>query len=120
MRIASRGIEKAGVSTSKALSAERKYELDNKSSNFPDKIYRAERDRALLIIHFVKAKAPKGKEDHQNSHLIPKDPVLAWGISLPRSKKPTEKVKYIVNSQRYTELFGSDDIDEEMEDTLNE
>jgi len=67
MRVASRGIEKAGVNPKKAMAAERQYlKEENKNSdervNYPDFIYRRARDRGLFILHFVQAKTPSGKE----------------------------------------------------------
>ncbi|WP_417762219.1 Z1 domain-containing protein [Shewanella sp.] len=116
MRIASRGIEKAGVDPIKAQVAEDSYD---KNGNYPDSIYRQVRDKPLFILHFVKPMAPKGKEGDTRVSLIPTLPVVAWGISLPVSKKASEKVAYIVNTQRYKELYGEDDIDEEYEAELN-
>lgn len=116
MRVASRGIEKAGVEPSKAQAAENSYD---KNGNYPDSIYRKVRDNPLFLLHFVKAKAPRGKEGDCRVALIPSYPVVAWGISLPVSKKTSEKVAYIVNTQRYKELYGEDDIDEEYEAELN-
>lgn len=115
MRIASRGIEKAGVDPIKAQFVED----SNDNGNYPDKIYRKARDKPLFILHFVKPKAPKSKEGDSRVALIPSYPVVAWGISLPVSKKASEKVAYIVNTQRYKELYGEDDIDEEYEAELN-
>ncbi|OXX69360.1 endonuclease [Vibrio sp. V19_P1S1T109] len=116
MRVASRGIEKAGVEPSKAQAAENSYD---KNGNYPDSIYRQVRDKPLFILHFVKPKSPRGKEGDSRVALIPSYPVVAWGISLPASKKASEKVAYIVNTQRYKELYGEDDIDEEYEAELN-
>lgn len=116
MRIASTGIEKAGVESKKAQVAEDTY---NKKGNYPDWIYRKVRSKPLFILHFVKPKAPRGKEGDKEVSLIPSHPVVAWGISLPVSKKPSEKVAYVVNTQRYKELYGEEDIDEEYEDELN-
>ncbi|EGR1512541.1 endonuclease [Vibrio vulnificus] len=117
MRIASRGIEKAGVDPIKAQFAE---DSNDNNGNYPDRIYRQVRDKPLFILHFVKPKAPKSKEGDSRVALIPSYPVVAWGISLPASKKASEKVAYIVNTQRYKELYGEDDIDEEYEAELNE
>ncbi|MCF4173245.1 Z1 domain-containing protein [Vibrio sp. McD22-P3] len=116
MRVASRGIEKAGVEPSKAKCAENSYD---KNGNYPDSIYRQVRDKPLFILHFVKPKGPKNKQGDSRVALIPSYPVVAWGISLPVSKKTSEKVAYIVNTQRYKELYGEDDIDEEYEAELN-
>lgn len=123
MRVASRGIEKAGVDPGRADAAEARYreekgKADGERVNYPDSIYRRERDRGLFILHFVKAKAPDGKEDAKEVSLIPDDPVVAWGISLPVSSRPAERVEYVVNTVRYQELFGDDDEDDDQEAAL--
>ena len=120
MRVASRGIEKAGVDPAKADAAEARYreekgKADGERTNYPDSIYRRERGRGLFILHFVKAKPPDGKEDAREVELIPADPVVAWGISLPVSSRPAERVEYVVNTVRYQELFGEEDEDEDAE-----
>jgi hypothetical protein len=120
MRVASRGIEKAGVEPARAEAAESRYREDNGKAagervNYPDSIYRRERDLGLFILHFVKAKAPDGKEDAKQVDLIPTDPVVAWGISLPVSSRPAERVEYVVNTVRYRELFGEEDEDEDQD-----
>ena len=123
MRVASRGIEKAGVDPARADAAEARYreekgKADGERVNYPDSIYRRERDRGLFILHFVKAKAPDGKEDAKEVSLIPDDPVVAWGISLPVSSRPAERVEYVVNTVRYQELFGEEDEDDDQEAVL--
>ena len=123
MRVASRGVEKAGVDPARADAAEVRYreekgKADGERVNYPDSIYRRERDRGLFILHFVKAKAPDGKEDAKEVSLIPDDPVVAWGISLPVSSRPAERVEYVVNTVRYQELFGEDDEDDDQEAAL--
>ncbi|MBY6136353.1 Z1 domain-containing protein [Nocardioides marinus] len=123
MRVASRGIEKAGVDPARADAAEARYreekgKADGERVNYPDSIYRRERDRGLFILHFVKAKAPDGKEAAKEAGLIPADPVVAWGISLPVSSRPAERVEYVVNTVRYQELFGEEDEDDDQEAAL--
>ena len=123
MRVASRGIEKAGVDPARADAAEARYreergKADGERVNYPDSIYRRERDRGLFILHFVQAKAPDGKEDAKEVIMIPADPVVAWGISLPVSSRPTERVEYVVNTVRYQELFGEEDEDDDQEAAL--
>lgn len=123
MRVRSRGIEKAGVDSTKAAAAEARYRAEHGKAegervNYPDAIYRRARDRALFILHFVKAKAPDGKEHSEGVSLIPPDPVVAWGISLPKSERPAETVEYVVNTQRFRELFGDADEDDDLEVTV--
>ena len=123
MRVASRGIEKAGVNPERAAGAEKRYREekginDDERTNYPDSIYRRERERGLFILHLVRAKAPDGKETDDGVNLIPADPVVAWGISLPVSARPAERVEYVVNTVRYQELFGEDDEDDDQEAAL--
>lgn len=120
MRVASRGIERAGVDPLKADAAEARYrdekgKEDGGQINYPDSIYRRERDRGLFILHFVKAKAPDGLEGAKEADEIPADPVVAWGISLPVSSRAAERVEYVVNTVRYRELFGEEDEDDDQE-----
>jgi len=120
MRVATRGIEKAAVQPQKAKDAEMQYREENENAdrdrvNFPDSIYRRVRDRGLFILYFVKAKAPNGKENAKQVDLIPADPVVAWCMSLPVSSRPAERVEYVVNTVRYRELFGEEDLDEDVE-----
>ncbi|MCL1115143.1 Z1 domain-containing protein [Shewanella basaltis] len=117
MRVASRGIEKAGVPFELALAAEKKHIDDKNNTNYSDSIYRMARIKALFVLHFVKPKAPRGEEGHIAVASIPNYPVVAWGISLPTSKEVG--VEYVVNTRRYKELYGEADIDEEYEDELN-
>jgi hypothetical protein len=123
MRVASRGIEKAGVDSARADAAEARYreengKVDGERVNYPDSIYRRERECGLFILHFVQAKAPAGMEDAQEVNLIPADPVVAWGISLPVSSRPADRVEYVVNTVRYQELFGEEDEDDDQEAAL--
>ena len=123
MRVASRGIEKAGVDPEKATAAEDRYrEKEHKAEgervNYPDSIYRMERDRGLFILHLVRATAPDGKKEEEGVDLIPSEPVVAWGISLPMSNRPAERVEYVVNTVRYQELFGGEDEDDDQEAAL--
>lgn len=117
MRVASRGIEQAGVDPIKAAAAEKVYRRENGKSddervNFPDSIYRRERERGLFILHYVRATAPEGQESAANTELIPRMPVVAWGVSLPKSSRPSDRVEYVVNTVRYRELFGEEEEDD--------
>ncbi len=118
MRVGSRGIEKAGVDSAKAKLAEALFRRDKGVSdgelvNYPDTIYRRQRDRPLFILYLVKATAPRGKENSKDTNLIPTKPVVAWGISLPVSARQEIPVEYVVNTVRLQELFGDEDEDED-------
>ena len=124
MRVASRGIEKAGVGSVEAEKAESSYRdekkvADGERVNYPDAIYRRVRARGLFILHFVRAKAPDKEKNGTDVAMIPVDPVVAWGISLPVSARPAERVEYVVNAVRHRELFGEEDEDDDQEEALD-
>ncbi len=128
MRLASRGIEKAGLDESEVNDAEMAY-LDDKQDklnkgkvNFPDNIYRKVRRKGLFILHLVTPKVSEGQIVDQQYECVVNGPVVGWGISLPRSSRAEETVEYVVNAVRYKELFGDDDDDEDQEsddDSIN-
>ena len=125
MRVASRGIEKAGVDPKLAALAEREYRSERMKSatervNFPDRIYRRWRDRPLFILFFVQPQAHSKERHHEDTKLIPTEPVVAWGLSLPPSARKEERVEYVVNTVRYKELFGEVDDDDDIEDALRD
>ena len=121
MRLSSRGIEKAGVDPNDIEEAEVAYckakgVIKDKSVNYPDSIYRQRRKRGLFILHYVQ---PKARDDLDDPHaaeinLLPKCPVVGWGISLPVSSRPEERVEYVVNAVGQREMFGDDDEDEDQ------
>ncbi len=118
LRLASRGIEKAGLSGEQAKNAEEKFREEKKIKmsqkiNYPDKAYRLFRQRPLLIIHLIETELASVPPERQSSEL--KKPVVGWGISLPKSSRPAEKVEYVVNTKKYAELFGEEDEDEDEE-----
>lgn len=120
MRLASRGIEKAGLTQGEALQAEEKFRLENNKNkgdvvNYPDKAYREMRTKGLFVLHLVQSKRPADDSQEKHYDLIPRAPIVGWGISLPISSRPTEKVEYVVNAVRYAELFGDEDEDQESE-----
>ncbi len=118
-RVASRGMERAGVEETMARDAEaafRKAEeiADDEKVNYPDRIYRAVRDRPLLMLFNLEVRG-EGLDEKQKER-IPDDPVVGWGISFPSSSRPDEKVEYILNTTKLRELFGEDDSDEGPDD----
>ncbi|MXU66551.1 Z1 domain-containing protein [Oceanomicrobium pacificus] len=127
MRVASRGIEKAGVDPARAAEVEQNYRQKKglavgERANFPDKEYRKVRERGLLILHFVKAKRPSEETlDEKSRKLaakIPSQPVVAWGMSLPESLYDDEGEEFVVNSVKFKELFGEEDEDDDQEAAL--
>lgn len=104
-RVASRGVEKAGLSPEQIANAEAAYRLAEKSDNYPDRIYRKVRERPLLIVHLLTI-GQEG-EDVSAQH-----PVVAWSISFPRTEMEEKKVEYVVNTTWWKENYR-DDFDEE-------
>jgi hypothetical protein len=113
-RVASRGIEKTGLTIEQVKDAERKYRESLSADvqkaaaiNYPDRVYRAERTNPLLIVHLLAI----GK-DGQN--LSKERPVVAWSISFPATKMTEVLVEYIVNDTWMRENFREDVDEEEM------
>ena len=120
-RVASRGIEKIGIADQVVERAEQAYrEIEKLGAgdkiNYPDRIYRAVRTRPLFILYTLNVRIPEGKSTPDLEAKLPDVPVVAWGISFPVSATPDEKVEYVMNTTKLREVFGDDDIDEEMFD----
>lgn len=114
-RIASRGVEKVGVAPEKAAEAEELYRnveknLEGERVSYPDRIYRAVRDRPLFILHLVQVRPPEG-DDADKPHIdrIPDHPVVGWSISFPQSSRPDERVEYVINTVKFREIYGAED-----------
>lgn len=114
-RIASRGVEKIGVDSEKASEAEALYRSvektgENARISYPDRIYRAVRDRPLFVLQVVRVRPPEG-EDANRPHLdrIPARPIIGWSISFPQSARPDQRVEYVINTVKFRELYGVDD-----------
>lgn len=116
-RIASRGVEKIGVAPEAAAAAEAAYRETQKIAdarmNYPDSIYRRVRERPLFVLQIVKLREDGYRDANGNEVFIkenfPTSDVAGWGMSLPTSLLPGERVEYIVNVQKFRELYGNDD-----------
>ena len=104
-RLASRGAERAGLSDSEIALAEKGYRQDMGISdavatgiNYPDRIYRKDRKRPLLVLHLVKVIPGAGSRSEIEG------PVVAWSMSIPDSKVPEETVEYVVNTTWWREF----------------
>jgi len=119
-RLSSRGIEKAGVPAQKAEEAEAAYRRDNAPGdegkfNYPDYIYRARRERPLLVLYTINLKTDD--LSHERSARVPQEPVVGWSLSLPISSRPDKTVEYVLNPVALREMFGDDDgLDEDSFD----
>lgn len=115
-RVGSPGDEKRGLEEHVARRAEREWrekqgrQADRKRRP-PDRIYRAVRQRPLLIVHLLAI----GKED---ADLPDSKPHIAWSISFPETKIPEKRVEYIANTtwfrqelelEREEEMAGDDE-----------
>ena len=114
-RLASRGAERAGLSDIEVALAERTHRQDigisdqaATSVNYPDRIYRKERKRPLLVLHLIKVMPRTG------SRSVIDGPVVAWSMSIPDSKVPEETVEYVVNTTWWRE-FNQDLEGDELE-----
>lgn len=115
MRLSSRGVEKNGVEQKDIDDAERVYRDKKHSTNFPDWIYRDKRERGLFILHYVRVHARPTDKKHVDIGLLPVSPVVGWSASFPKSKRPVERIEYVINSAAQREMFGKDGEDEEQE-----
>lgn len=114
-RIASRGVEKIGVAPEAAAAAEAAYRekemIVDGRINYPDSIYRRVRERPLFVLQIVKLREDGYFDDAEQTlpDNFPTTEVAGWGMSLPTSVVPGERVEYIVNVQKFRELYGDDD-----------
>lgn len=111
-RVASRGVEKAGLAPGEVAAAEEAYRLEHpgqREPNYPDRIYRKRRQRPLLIIHLL---AIGGRDDD----FAGQEPVVAYSISFPAPTGEEEKIEYVVNTTWLRENYREDLDGDEMAD----
>lgn len=108
-RVASRGVEKKGLSDDEVARAESNYRerkgLPDGNHNYPDLAYRAVRQRPLLILHLLAI----GKEGQDLSR---SQPVVAYSISFPDTSRREDTVEYLVNTTWWRQ-HGFDDKDDD-------
>ena len=122
-RVASRGVEKTGVPAQQVAAAEEWYRAQREEQgrplvlgaaiNYPDRAYRFQRERPLLIIHLLKIdRGARGSEENE--------PVVAYGISFPRTGMEEKRVEYVVNTtwvrENYREDFEDDELNSDDDD----
>ena len=109
-RVASRGVERVGLTREQRATAEEEYRRSNPGiENRPDRIYRAERTIPLLIVHLLAI--GERKEDLSNEL-----PYVAWSLSLPKTSRPEQTVEYVVNRTWFQEQYGNDDTDDDPDE----
>ena len=113
-RVSTRGIELPGLSGEDRELAEREYledpgrsgrSTEGRPIQYPDKAYREKRTKPLLMIHLIDI-------DTRDQGDPITQPVVAWGISFPRTQREERRVEYVVNTTWLRENFG-DDVDED-------
>jgi hypothetical protein len=116
-RVSSRGIEKIGLTPEQADEAE--HDSGGKSRNVPDHVYRAKRDRPLLMLHWIRLYElnvnARGRKARRG-RILDSDAV-AFGISFPGTARKEPAVEYVVNKTWIENVFGAtEDVDEEIGD----
>ena len=106
-RVASRGLERVGLSEEQIRQAEEKYAESIGPSrrepiNYPDRIYRQVRTYPLLVVHLLAIGA-------EGEDLRATEPTVAWSISFPRTDREETKVEYVVNTVWFEERYGDED-----------
>ncbi len=103
-RVASRGLEKVGLSQREIDWVEENYE----GKNIPDLLYRSVRSHPLLMLHLLDCRL--------DSDPIFEYGITAYGISFPGqagSRKPEKLVEYVVNTvwwkNEYMDLLDEDE-----------
>jgi hypothetical protein len=109
-RVASRGDERAGLTTEQIAIAKRPYEGTEK--NIPDSAYRrVDGRRPMLMLHLIRCEIENSDE---TPFVVP-----AWGLSFPgdaNSSRPRKLVEYVVNPVWWRENYGDSSEDEVGED----
>lgn len=103
-RVSSRGVEQIGLSESaraEALKAFHEEEGRTDADNPPDRIFRAHRERPLLVLQ------PLDLREHGAPLAGPKP--IAWGISFPATTFAYRTATYIVNSTWWQDYVGDAD-----------
>lgn len=127
-RLASRGVEKHGLTTAEIeLAEDRFYREHDEEQSVSDRYYREERSRPLLVIHPVSLKYTKSQQkSRQEKTGIMEPPVSSWpsweheeeaygwSISFPYTEKQTKPVEYIFNQVAIDHI--AEDYEEDSDD----
>jgi hypothetical protein len=110
-RIASRGIERAGLSPARVAELTAAYRETEQKKNVPDRIFRNERPRPLLLIHFIK---PEPRSSRPESIVLPEE-LTALGLSF-RVFDDSDVAKRVVYRINLVELRSGPESAGEEED----
>ena len=110
-RVASRGIEREGLPPEVIATVGERYKRENPGKSVPDRLYRDERARPLLLVHIIEAKT---EGDDRNA---PED-LIALGLSFPtfNDADVAKRVCYRVNLVEWKAIVENE-VDEEVEET---
>ena len=107
-RVASRGVERYGLTEDCIRDAERRYReehrkdlRDGKKVNYPDRIFRRVRTKPLLVIHLLEVRKGEKRSVDQ--------PVVAWSMSFPKATHSEERVEWWVNTTWVREQYLEED-----------
>ena len=115
-RVGSRGVEREAIDPNHVRRAEEEYRASESSKgSIPDRVYRAVRERPLLLIHYIEAhKVVEGQKDPVP---VPasSDQFIALGLSFPKfdDSQAAKKVVYRVNVVEWRSLFEEEAEQEE-------
>jgi len=113
-RVASRGLERAGLTEEEIHRAKTTYEEQNPdATNIPDHVYRGNR-QPLLMLHLIDCQLG------DNGSVLYQQGVSAYGISFPGragSRRPEKLVEYVVNTiwwqNEYLDTLDDEDVSED-------
>ncbi len=106
-RVASRGVEKTGLTPAQIEGVEKAYREAEGKENYPDRIYRRMRERPLLIVHLLAI-------GNEHEDLRGQKPTVAWSISFPRTAMEEMRVEYVVNTTWWKENYRDELDDDEI------
>jgi hypothetical protein len=115
-RVGSRGVEREGIEPQQIRTAEEHYRASaDAQPSIPDRVYRAVRERPLLLIHCIEAH--KMVEGQKEPVPVPaaSEQFIALGLSFPRfeDSQSAKKVVYKVNVVEWRALFEEEAEEEE-------
>jgi hypothetical protein len=114
-RVASRGIEKAGLSSDLVKELEADYRTKHGKKNVPDWVYRRQRPRPLLLIHVIKP------SNNEKPNEIPADELIALGLSFRSfdDSSVSKRIAYRINLVELRSRAEINDEDDEGDDDLD-
>jgi hypothetical protein len=120
-RVASKGLERFGLTSEQIKEAERTHKQDRDAGkagkSIADHHYRRHREQPLLMIHLLVEKgAATAKQDSaQEVH-------IAYGVSFPglRDGEEEQRVAYAVNLVEFRQFYGDLDAEGDEDDEVND